>query len=165
VIATLVGLLTGGRPAAACPRLAQKSSTAAATASATINRRSGVASSSSSCRFMDRARFQQDRWHARSVKQRLRGVRCDLRGCWPVPVSALGVVQRRLTRHPSMQMLDQASNKSCRRSGYLGCDGTYHATLTHNSVPPLSGRVTERNPLDEFRTKSRKSGSPLSFTT
>jgi hypothetical protein len=38
---------------------------------------------------MDRARFQQDRWHARSVKQRLRGVRCDLRGCWPVPVSAL----------------------------------------------------------------------------
>jgi hypothetical protein len=42
---------------------------------------------------------------------------------------------------------------------------TFQATLTHNSVPPLSGRVTERNPLDGFRTKSRKSGSALSFMT
>ena len=33
VIATLAGLLAGGRPATACPRLAQNSSTAAVTAS------------------------------------------------------------------------------------------------------------------------------------
>ena len=51
VIATLVGLLAGGRPATACPRLAQNSSTAAVTAFPTNRRRSGVASSSSSCRF------------------------------------------------------------------------------------------------------------------
>ena len=51
VIATLAGLLAGGRPATVCPRLAQNSSTAVVTASATNRRRSGVASSSSSCLF------------------------------------------------------------------------------------------------------------------
>ena len=52
VIATLAGLRADGPLATACARLAQNSSTAAVTASATIKRRSGVASSSSSCRFM-----------------------------------------------------------------------------------------------------------------
>ena len=51
VIATLAGLLAGGRPATACPRLAQNSSTAAVTAFPTNRRRSRVARSSSSCRF------------------------------------------------------------------------------------------------------------------
>jgi hypothetical protein len=36
-------------------------------------------------------------------------------------------------------------------------------TLTHSSVPPLRGKVTDRNPLDGLRMKCRKSGSPLSF--
>ena len=51
-LATVAELPAGGRPATACPRLAQNSSTDAVTASATIKRRSNVASSSSSCRFM-----------------------------------------------------------------------------------------------------------------
>ena len=50
VFTTMAGLCAG-RSATVCPRLAQKFSTAAVAAPATIRRRSGVASSSSSCLF------------------------------------------------------------------------------------------------------------------
>jgi hypothetical protein len=46
-----VGEAPGAPASEACPRLAQKFSTAAVSASAIVERRSGVASSSSSCRF------------------------------------------------------------------------------------------------------------------
>jgi hypothetical protein len=40
-----------------------------------------------------------------------------------------------------------------------------NTTFTQSSVPPLRGRVIERNPLDGSRMKFRKSGSALSFKT